>query len=610
MSSITQFLPEPKNVARSRRPAQDTGGDADSSSNSTAVMDTGARSIPPYGQRQGWVPKSLEDFGDGGAYPEVRMLQFPLGMGKTRGTKSNALAKTVDADGNASYDALARHGRRENETVQSGFKDLIPLRQRKDFDDSQDAIPERPDADAVRDAAERTRLALEKKLGSRAKPVAARGARGGARPEPTYVRYTPNQQGAEYNSGASQRIVRVTDMPVDPMEPPKIRLQKQAHAPPSPPAPVMHSPPRKVTAEEQKEWTVPPCVSNWKNIHGFTVSLDKRLAADGRGSEEIVVNDNFARLSEALISAESHARKEISERAKIQQTLARREKEAKEERLRLLAQRAREERAANPRAAAEPTGGYVPPALDSARSAHEPGDGFIALPQDTPPRAAPAAQAQATPDRQPSRVQRGRAGAADFFDDRHRDRDSQQQRSRRRSQSPAGGDDEVRRRDEVRQERRKQHERDLRASRAGGRGQRAGESRDISERIALGIAQPTATRESIFDSRLFNQPSASNAALQNDEAYNLYDKPLFGAAASSSSNYRPRVAEDAQAAEVDRMMGSDRFGSHLAGLGAGSGRGTTAAQPARTGPVAFEKGDVFGIDAFADSARQAKDGKR
>ncbi|KAJ2791185.1 mRNA splicing protein, partial [Coemansia helicoidea] len=208
----------------------------------------------------------------------------------------------------------------------------------------------------------------------------------------------------------------------------------------------------------------------------------------------------------------------------------------------------------------------------------------------------------------PSRAQHGRMGAADFFSD-GRDRQRQQ---RRRSRSPDGGDDDVRRRDDVRRERRKQHERDQRLSRAGGRAGRTGEGRDISEKIALGIARPTAARESMFDSRLFNQPSASNAALQNDEAYSLYDRPLFGAGASSSSNYRPRGAadDDAQAAEVDRMMGSDRFGSSLAGLGSGGG-GQPAARPPppRSGPVAFEKGDVFGIDAFADSARRAKDGK-
>jgi SNW domain-containing protein 1 len=44
--------------------------------------------------------------------------------------------------------------------------------------------------------------------------------------EPTYIRYTPGQQGESYNSGASQRIIRMVEMPVDPMEPPKFKHKK------------------------------------------------------------------------------------------------------------------------------------------------------------------------------------------------------------------------------------------------------------------------------------------------------------------------------------------------------------------------------------------------
>jgi hypothetical protein len=57
--------------------------------------------------------------------------------------------------------------------------------------------------------------------------------------------------------------------------------------PPSPPVPVLHSPPRKVTAEEQANWVIPPCISNWKNAKGYTIPLDKRLAADGRGIQDV-----------------------------------------------------------------------------------------------------------------------------------------------------------------------------------------------------------------------------------------------------------------------------------------------------------------------------------
>lgn len=54
--------------------------------------------VPVYGQRNGWRPTSTEDFGaypmlvlfvysseqllgDGGAYPECHIAQYPLGMG-------------------------------------------------------------------------------------------------------------------------------------------------------------------------------------------------------------------------------------------------------------------------------------------------------------------------------------------------------------------------------------------------------------------------------------------------------------------------------------------------------------------------------------------------
>jgi len=45
--------------------------------------------------------------------------------------------------------------------------------------------------------------------------------------------------------------------------------KKIPRGPPSPPAPVMHSPIRKVTVKEQKEWKIPPCISNWKNAKVF-----------------------------------------------------------------------------------------------------------------------------------------------------------------------------------------------------------------------------------------------------------------------------------------------------------------------------------------------------
>src|SRR3954465_15978009 len=103
----------------------------------------------------------------------------------------------------------------------------------------------------------------------------------------------------------------------------------------------MHSPPRKVTAKEQQEWVIPPCISNWKNAKGYTIPLDKRLAADGRGLQEFQINDNFAKLSESLYIAERTARDEVAKRAEVERRLKLKEKEKKEELLRKLAQEAR-----------------------------------------------------------------------------------------------------------------------------------------------------------------------------------------------------------------------------------------------------------------------------
>ena len=36
-------------------------------------------SAPPYGQRRGWIPRHEADFGDGGAFPEIHVAQYPLG---------------------------------------------------------------------------------------------------------------------------------------------------------------------------------------------------------------------------------------------------------------------------------------------------------------------------------------------------------------------------------------------------------------------------------------------------------------------------------------------------------------------------------------------------
>jgi len=45
-------------------------------------------------------------------------------------------------------------------------------------------------------------------------------------------------------------------------------------------------------------------VSNWKNAKGYTIPLDKRLAADGRGHSQVVISDKHAQVAESLLIAQ------------------------------------------------------------------------------------------------------------------------------------------------------------------------------------------------------------------------------------------------------------------------------------------------------------------
>ena len=219
--------------------------------------------VPPQGKRRGWVPRSQADFGDGGAFPEIHVAQFPLDMGRKGKQSSQVLALTTDATGKARHDVLASVGQRDGKIVHSG-KDSITTKHM-----SEEALA-KPSDEAAAENSERTRLALEKMAAGKASGVAGSLEKATAdKKEPTYIRYTPSSQGDGHASGATNRVIRMVEAPVDPMEPPKFKHKRVPRGPPSPPAPVMHSPPRKLTAKDQQDWKIPPCISNWKNIKGW-----------------------------------------------------------------------------------------------------------------------------------------------------------------------------------------------------------------------------------------------------------------------------------------------------------------------------------------------------
>lgn len=74
--SLSSTLPAPVNIIYDPEPINDRSirGAPEMGALTTAKI-----AAPPYGQRKGWVPRTEADFGDGGAFPEITVVQYPLG---------------------------------------------------------------------------------------------------------------------------------------------------------------------------------------------------------------------------------------------------------------------------------------------------------------------------------------------------------------------------------------------------------------------------------------------------------------------------------------------------------------------------------------------------
>ena len=254
----------------------------------------------------------------------------------------------------------------------------------------------------------------------------------------------------------------------------------------------------------------------------------------------------------------------------MQQKLAEKEKAQKEETLRMLAQRAREERAG------------IPSSSTAASSSR---------PADAKPTAERAAAMQSS---------LGAYGSESESD----------------SSEEEGDEDAAKVRDRMREEKRREREREMRMSNMG-QEQRAKmlarqQNRDISEKIALGLAKPTMSKESMLDSRLFNQETLSTT-FGDDESYGLYDKPLFHGSTAAAAIYKARgnITEGNQDSfgegteeGISKALDNDRFGLGQAKFGFEGAQD----QEVREGPVQFEKdtGDVFGLDKFLDEAKSGR----
>jgi SNW domain-containing protein 1 len=169
----------------------------------------------------------------------------------------------------------------------------------------------------------------------------------------------------------------------------------------------------------------------------------------------------------------------------------------------------------------------------------------------------------------------------------------------------------LRERESLRKEKAREREKELRLSHIGGdsksRSKRYSKynfriDRDISEKVALGIARPAVSAESMYDQRLFNQTSGIASGFGDEDSYSLYDKPLFNGS-SANTIYRPKKQET----EIANGVSTEKITGLLNQKPHKGFSGTDQEASIRSGPVLFEKeSDVFGMDAFMSAAKRGR----
>ncbi|KAL0478426.1 SNW domain-containing protein [Acrasis kona] len=556
--SLSSLLPAPKNIAPQRQSVpiiSSTSLESSSFSiNKTKDDDTPSNApsqnipIPPYGSRKGWMPRSEADFNGGGAYPEIHVTQFPLRMGRKDERSSNSsaettntLALTVSKEGQVNYDQIVRQGQRKDKIIYSKYTDLI--------ESSKDPL-EKPSLEQEQKIIQETKQALERKMNVRigaASGGASQSANTSVIPsstpnDTTFFRYTPA------NGDQETRIVRMVEAPIDPLEPARFHNKKMPARPPSPPVTIMHSPNKKLTKQDVDNWRIVPCVSNWENPKGYTIPLDKRLAADGRGLQQVQIHSQFANFSEALYAAEQKARQQIEDKARLQKMILVKQNEEHEDKLRALAQKARHAR----------IGGVSESHTSSSSPIQE------------------SSSSSSSSSRQRT--------ITNHLPTTHSLEQEQEEK-----------------RNQLRQERAKQRIRENNSH--------ISTDRDITERIALGQVRATNAQSDAFDTRLYDHSSGLDSGYGADDSYNLYDRPLTSGS-SVNQLYKHRSGSEFQAASsnVDSLLNgaNERFTS------AAAFQGADKSARDGMGPVQFERDegnveqDPFQLGEFMNEVGKKK----
>jgi SNW domain-containing protein 1 len=381
-----------------------------------------------------------------------------------------------------------------------------------------------------------TQSALEKILNGKIRSTSIKGPVDTSKQQSKYIRYTPSQQGIKDNySNGNQRLICITESAKDPLDPVKSKHKKIPRDSAAELLTVQRSPPRKLTLKDQQDWKIPPCISNSKNSKGFTIPLHMRLAADGRNLREHIVNEKFSKFSDSLYTVEKQSRLDIEERNKITESIKMVDTIKKEMELKEAAQEARLKK--------------MSLAVSNISS-----------------------------------VKTTKTEDTDIFLGKRRKNDDLEA--------------EMAERNNLRNLRKKEIERDRKYEIAAKKNKnfKKDEERDISEKIALGQAQPT-MRDSMVDARLYNQTAGLESGFKDEDDYDLYEKPLFVDRSNATIYKNTKVGSsiddeacDEKAADSKKLM--DKIyqrGKMFEGADISKAQGGK--------PIEFEKGnDEYGLN--------------
>src|SRR5690606_2867261 len=135
--------------------------------------------------------------------------------GKKENRTENALALQLDSEGKLEYDQIIKQGQPEGKIVYSKFTDLIG------YDDDDNLA--KPDPEKEIEIIEKTKSALSEVIETKIQSTHKSGPKIKEESKPTYIKYTPGENQLKHHAmlGKKDRIIRLAEAPVDPLEPPR-----------------------------------------------------------------------------------------------------------------------------------------------------------------------------------------------------------------------------------------------------------------------------------------------------------------------------------------------------------------------------------------------------